>query len=1599
MIARLISQLQQSSRHVGALLLLTVLTQVSVAMDVSVSDLVLVEGQTLDAKVTLSEPAGADGQVVLWELAGASTGASTADVAISSGRITIAANQTEGSISINAISADGNEDLFETLSLGVRIDHVINSGFENGSNGFSPLGNGNTFELNPETTYGGSDSSNMTLEVDRESQGYQDLIIKAGVEYIISLKATRRTKSGPEDGSGNALNIDTTVSLLDKGNANQVIEEFTFYRNNEIWNLENGKESFSIPASNLATDVRLQFTTTNSKTLGMIIDDLSMTAVPVLDPGKSSGLTYVPDAAAQVTIIDDSAAGAPTPVILNAPAYTNVPFEIDIQFTQDVTGFGIVGLYPTNSELSNFIKVDDANYKVTVTPNLQGEVTVTVAAGTANAVSDNTANAQSQTVRTQFDNQGPLIAFTDWPASFIGTFTTFIEFDSDVATLIASEIVPTNATLGSFTKDNNKRYSFTVTPTNNALPVSISIAENSVVDVLGQGNALISYSALSQTQASALKVITDYAKNNGAGTAPVLNTFTDLLIAGVTATNIEQAKKAIASLNEQDVDTQIEIQEIVDAINKINTFAGSGSGPAQPEPSVKDYDDGGYTGVTDNNRDRINEAVKNATPPVNVQDVIDAELAGIAESALQKIQNYAKENGDTSKAPAPILNDFSDLSVTGVSAGNIAQVNKIIAYLNEEDVNSQAKVQAIVDAVNNGAADTDEDEIPDAFDKDADGDGICDATGARDALCAAGPTPVQPLLWLDASNPGADDSVSYADNDAVTNWKNKAADEFHASVLADGNKVAAVFRPAAINGKPALDFTHTGETSGSVYEVNGLDVRPSAYPDLTFFTVYKPKAYSGPFAGQGSALWGVDNGDWDRFYYERFPSNGDSESGIVGIGPTAQNVSVPLAGEVDKVKLLTVLYRGDVQGGINQGAADASFVAFGGRVVQRFTDSTNASDQNPQFHIGWDGDNSPAHAYIAEVLVYDKALTECQIEGINDYLSAKYGEAFLSDARAELIEDIAGNANNSYLTLALLKKMCGVNGVVDSNMTRYNQNFVPGAFANPASPDIEEINAVILAVNNNGADNDKDGILDVFDPDDDNDGVEDTTDTASTDPCIPDPANGECDFDKDGTKNKDDADDDNDGVCDTNQSVANVCVAGPDLEPTNPDNDSDGDGTSNKAEKDAVPPTNPGNPDTDGDGICDGGNSVNGQCSAGPDSNPTDPDQDKDGICDGNKAVDGICSAGPDGNPTDPDQDKDGICDGNLAVAGVCVAGPDGNPTDPDQDNDGICDGNLAVAGVCAGGPDSEPTNPDNDTDGDGTSNKDEMAASPATDPSKPDTDGDGVCDGAISVGTICNAGPDAEPTNPNNDDDGDGIPNIVEKQQLPSSNPTDACDPDNGNGECDLDKDGVKNAVDDDDDGDGVNDANDPAPTDACIPSVTAALCDLDKDGKTYEEETTGSPATAPFNPDSDNDGVCDGDLAVAGTCSAGPDSAPNDPNNDSDGDGISNIVEMQNDPASDPADACDPDNRHDECDFDKDGTKNKDDDDDDNDGVKDVDEATGEESDACLPDANAAACDQDKDGKTNTEELHGVPASDPTDPDSDGDGICDGYLAIAQS
>lgn len=567
------------------------------------------------------------------------------------------------------------------------------------------------------------------------------------------------------------------------------------------------------------------------------------------------------------------------------------------------------------------------------------------------------------------------------------------------------------------------------------------------------------------------------------------------------------------------------------------------------------------------------------------------------------------------------------------------------------------------------------------------------------------------------------------------------------------------------------------------------------------------------------------------------------------------------------------------------------------------------------------------------------------------------------------------------------------------------------------------------------ADNDADGIIDLVDLDDDNDG-------------IPDTIEGTVDTDGDGRLDQYDLDSDNDGVPD-------VIEAGG----SDPDNDGKiGTGvitdSNNNGLADSVDPAAGGtalpSADSDGDGK----------------RNFQDLDSDNDGIPDVTEAG----GSDPDkdgriGTGLILDADGDGISDivdtgSGGAVLPIPNSDGDTRPNylDLDSDNDGITDvteaggtdanGDGVIDGFAdsngdglantvdpktGGTPlaipdrdgDTKPNYLDRDSDNDGITDTREAGGA--------DTDGDGVIDGftdsdsdglANSVDGTPLALPDSDGDGKRNyldiDSDNDGITDIIEAGGV-DSNQDGAVDT-----STDTDNDGLANTVDPTNSGTPLpilNSDNDSRPNyididsdnDGIVDNIEAQTTvgyrppagnDIDGDGldDQYDVNSTGSTPIIPTNTDSSDSPDytdLDSDNDLNPDAKEGYKPSRTSSNNDSDNDGLDNIFDVDTgavntsgstnggqtprtfpdteDPGSD-SDWREPS----KLDTDKDGIADFIDFDDDNDGIPDTAEGTGDFDDDGIP--NRLDLDSDNDGIPDVREAGGI--------DVDGNGVVDGFV-----
>jgi len=225
---------------------------------------------------------------------------------------------------------------------------------------------------------------------------------------------------------------------------------------------------------------------------------------------------------------------------------------------------------------------------------------------------------------------------------------------------------------------------------------NLAAVNRAVVDLIGAD-----VDAVEEVQALVLRVVAQlrisaYATDDAANPAPALESYTLLGITGVTAANLAEVNRAVAALTGPDVDTPPEVQAVVDrVVAQLRIAAYAADDVANPAPTVATYATIGVTGVTAANLTDVNRAVAALTGPevdtaAEVQTLVDRVAAQL------RIAAYAS---DDAANPAPVLATYTTIGVSGVTAANLADVNRAVAALTGPEVDTPSEVQAVVTRV------------------------------------------------------------------------------------------------------------------------------------------------------------------------------------------------------------------------------------------------------------------------------------------------------------------------------------------------------------------------------------------------------------------------------------------------------------------------------------------------------------------------------------------------------------------------------------------------------------------------------------------------------------------------------------------------------------------------------------------------------------------------------------------------------------------------------------------------------------------------------------------------------------------------------------
>ena len=1155
-------------------------------------------------------------------------------------------------------------------------------------------------------------------------------------------------------------------------------------------------------------------------------------------------------AATQAIVVYD--ADAPGVSINNAPGTINstAPFNVTVDFTEDVNGFTSGDVSVTNATVTGFTQVDGNTWTVEITPDGNGNISLDIAGAVATDAAGNNNTAATQ-VNVILDSDGDGIDDqTEGTGDDDGDgIPNYLDASNDED----GDGVP-DTIEGSADSDGD----------------GINDAQDPDADNDGIPDGLEAGASGNDTDGDGIDDAFDVDQTGG----------TDANNDGIDD-NVA-APDSDGDGNADFVDPDSDNDGIPDGAE-----AGV-SGNDTDADGIDDTYDVDQTGGTDANGDGVDDSAA----------LNDADGDGIADTRDADSDNDglpdALEGGLTGNdTDADGIDDAADVDQTGGTDANNDGIDD--AYTakdtdgdgipDSQDGDSDA--DGVADQVEVGASgtDTDGDGIDDTYDvdqtggTDANGDGVDDNVTPPDSDGDG----VADYLDLDSDNDSVNDvdeaglrddngdgklddgelpvlNEPDADNDGLpnridTDFNNDGTDDIDdgpASAL-DGDNDGRIDDDTDSDGDGIPDNNDgAAGQHGTLRDLDGDGIPNPIDPDDDNDGLSDADEGTGDFDGDGIP----DNADADSDN-DGIP-DWQEASGIAPTGNDADGDGIDDAYDVDNT--------GGTDGnadGIDDSAKVAPDTDLDGDEDYRDTDSDgdgipDSTEADTGTATGQDSDSDGIDdAYDTDA----NGDTDSNNDGISDVDYVDTDNDGDPDARdTDSDNDTTGDA---------------AEGTGDSD-----GDGLADFRDSSADEDGDGVPDVIEGSN----DSDQDGTADAFDIDNDNDGIPDALESGLS---------GQ-DTDADGF---DDAVDvDQTGGLDNNADGIDDQFQRPDTDgdgiPDSQDPDTDNDGIPDTLEAGLT------GLDTDADGIDDafdvdqtGGTDANGD---GIDDDATFPDTDGDGIPDfrdTDSDNDGVADA-LEGGASGTDSDQDGIDD---AFDVDSTLGTDAN-------GDGIDDAASPVDSDNDGTPDYL----DLDSDNDGRPDISEAGINDANDDglndpgapvitSEPDTDGDGIPD-RIDTDSNNDGRNDIE-DGPYSDFDSDGDGRIDITGDSDGDGIDDSVDGEpNGRGtELDSDGDGIVNSQDPDDDNDGISDL-DEGNGDTDGDGVPDRLDrDSDNDGLTDSYEAGRQPSGV----DSDGDGIDDAfDVDQQGGTDANGDGisdrfAPRD----SDGDGIPDLYDTDSD------------------------------------------------------------------------------------------------------
>ncbi len=246
-------------------------------------------------------------------------------------------------------------------------------------------------------------------------------------------------------------------------------------------------------------------------------------------------------------------------------------FSVTVEFSEDVTDFGLDDVVVSNATLGNLLG-SGAVYTFNVTPLATGLVTVDVPADAAFDAAGNPNEAAAQLER-EADLTVPTVSLETLAGPVVSdVFAVTATFSENVTGFEAEDVTVVNGEVSAFVATSAQAYSFDVTPLEEG-PVTVDVLKDVAHDGAGNGNTAATQLEVTASLSAASVELATEAVSPVTGTFSVTATFTKT-VTGFAVDDVTVGNGAAGNFTGSGSDYRFDVTPAGDGVVSVDVAAG-----------------------------------------------------------------------------------------------------------------------------------------------------------------------------------------------------------------------------------------------------------------------------------------------------------------------------------------------------------------------------------------------------------------------------------------------------------------------------------------------------------------------------------------------------------------------------------------------------------------------------------------------------------------------------------------------------------------------------------------------------------------------------------------------------------------------------------------------------------------------------------------------------------------------------------------------------------------------------------------------------------------------------------------------------------------